>query len=165
MFLAKNIQLIKCEVKYICFIFIHKIFSKFMLEIRINILLVNLVLIPFQQEECMEDEEDWDEDEVLNFGEDTSVLDQTQMEGYLSIKGSWYTGDIVFINLLSASRHYFLESNLPFQCYLNFSVYFWSLDEVVGDLRNHVRPFVRSFVRMSRSFSKTVHYFFLKLCS
>ena len=33
---------------------------------------------------------------------------------------------------------------------------FWSLDEVVGDLRIHVCP---SF-HMSRSFSKTVHYFF-----
>ena len=38
---------------------------------------------------------------------------------------------------------------------------FWSLDEVVGDLRSHVR----SFVRASRVFSETVHYFFLKLYS
>ena len=27
--------------------------------------------------------------------------------------------------------------------------FFWSLDEVVGDLRNHVRPYVRPYVRTS----------------
>ena len=31
--------------------------------------------------------------------------------------------------------------------------------------RSSVRPSVRPFVHSSRSFSKTVHYFFLKLCS
>ena len=42
---------------------------------------------------------------------------------------------------------------------------FLSLDEVVGNLRIHVRACVRTCVRMSRCCSKTVHYFFLKLCS
>ena len=37
---------------------------------------------------------------------------------------------------------------------------FWSLDEVVGDLRIHVRASVRSYVHPSRCCSKTVHYFF-----
>ena len=41
----------------------------------------------------------------------------------------------------------------------------WSLNEVVGDLRIHVRASVRTSVRPSRCCSKTVHYFFLKLCS
>ena len=39
---------------------------------------------------------------------------------------------------------------------------FWSLDEVVGDLRIHVRPYVCAYVRPSRCCLKTVHYFFLK---
>ena len=44
-------------------------------------------------------------------------------------------------------------------------VVFWSLNEDVGDLRIRVLPSVRTSVRMSRGYSKTVHYFFLKLCS
>ena len=40
-------------------------------------------------------------------------------------------------------------------------IFFWSLDKVIWDLRNYVR----SFVRPSRSFSKTANYFLLKLCS
>ena len=38
--------------------------------------------------------------------------------------------------------------------------HFWSLDEVVGDLRIRVRPYVRSSVLISRGCLKTIHYFF-----
>ena len=49
--------------------------------------------------------------------------------------------------------------NLPFWLKIPKHGGFWSLDEVVSDLWNHVCPFVDSSVRLSRSFSKTVHYF------
>ena len=54
----------------------------------------------------------------------------------------------------------------PNICALKFSD-FWSLDQLVVETLGvvFVRTFVRTFVRPSRVFSETAHYFFMKLYS
>ena len=69
------------------------------------------------------------------------------------------------LELFVIHPHYYYFIYFINDYYYFIYLFYWSLDEVVGDIRIHVRASVRASVCMSRGCSKTVHYFFLKICS